>query len=195
MWNEYGLGVQPQSPHSTMSYRLGVAQICGKIPKAWSAWAAVTGGDTSICTSTAYNGCQTPYIYIIWMWDEYGLGVQPQSQHFTMSYRLGVAQISDKIPKAWSAWAAVRGVDTSICTSTAYKGCQTPYIYNMDVRWIWVGSTASITSFHHHISAETCPDLWQNSTSSVNMSGRSVVWTHPYAHPQHIMVVKHLLYI
>jgi hypothetical protein len=27
--------------------------------------------------------------------------VQPQSPHFTMSYRLGVAQISDKIPKAW----------------------------------------------------------------------------------------------
>jgi hypothetical protein len=89
-----------------------------------------SSGDTSICTSTAYNGCQTSFIYIIWMWDEYGLGVQPQSKHFTMSYRLGVAQISDKIPKAWSAWAAVRGGDTD-----------------------------------------------------------------PYAHPQHIKVVKHLIYI
>jgi hypothetical protein len=37
------------------------------------------------------------------MLDEYGLGVQTESPHFTMSYRLGVAQISDKIPKAWSA--------------------------------------------------------------------------------------------
>jgi hypothetical protein len=92
------------------------------------------------------------------------------------------------IPSAW--WG-----HGSICTSTAYKGCQSPYIYNMDVRWIWVGSTASITSFHHHISAVTFPDLWQNSTSSVNMSGHNVVWTHPYAHQKHIMVVKHLLYI
>ena len=30
------------------------------------------------------------------------LGVQPQAPHFTITYRLGVAQISDKIPKAWS---------------------------------------------------------------------------------------------
>jgi len=41
------------------------------------------------------------------MWDEYGLGVQPQSLHFTITYRVGVAQISDKIPKARSAWATI----------------------------------------------------------------------------------------
>ncbi len=134
MWDDYGLGVQPQSPHFTMSYRLGVAQISDKIPKAWSTWAAVRGGDTSICISTAYKGFQTLFIYIIWMWDEYGLGLQPQSPHFTMSYRLGVAQISGKIPQARSTWAAVRGGDTSICISTAYKGCQTPYIY---IIWMW----------------------------------------------------------
>jgi len=69
------------------------------------------------------------------------------------------------------------------------------YIHNIDVRWIWVGSTASITSFYHDISAETCPDLWQNSKSLVDMSGHNVVWTHPYAHPQHVKVVKHLLSI
>jgi hypothetical protein len=35
------------------------------------------------------------------------LGVQPQAPHFTITYRLGVAQISDKIPKCWrtnGAW-------------------------------------------------------------------------------------------
>jgi len=42
---------------------------------------------------------------------------------------------------------------------------------------------------------ETNPDLWHNSTSFVDMSGHNVVWTHPYAHPQHIMVVKYLIYI
>ena len=37
------------------------------------------------------------------MCDEYGLGVQPQLLHFTITYGLGVAQISDKIPKPRSA--------------------------------------------------------------------------------------------
>jgi hypothetical protein len=30
------------------------------------------------------------------------LGLQPQSMHFTITYWLGVAQNSSKIPKAWS---------------------------------------------------------------------------------------------
>ena len=58
-----------------------------------------------------------------------------------------------------------------------------------------MGSAASIAAFHRHISSETCPDLWQNSTSLIGKSGRNVVKTHPYAHPQHIKVVKHLIYI
>jgi hypothetical protein len=107
MWDEYGLGIQPKSPHFTMSYWLWVAQISIKIPTAWSAWAAVHGGDTSICTSTACKGCQTPFIYITLMWDEYGLGLQPKSLHLTMSYWLWVAQITSKIRTAWSAWAAI----------------------------------------------------------------------------------------
>jgi hypothetical protein len=59
------------------------------------------------CTSTAYEGCQTPWICTALMWDEHGLGLQHQSPHFTITYWLGVAQISSKIPKAWSAWAAI----------------------------------------------------------------------------------------
>ncbi len=54
------------------------------------------GGDTSICTSTAYKGCPTPFIYIIWMWDEYGLGLQLQSPHFTITYQLRLAQFCGK---------------------------------------------------------------------------------------------------
>jgi hypothetical protein len=39
------------------------------------------------------------------------------------------------------------------------------------------------------------PDFSQNSKSLVGMSGCNVVGTHPYAHPQHIKVVKHLIYV
>ena len=68
-------------------------------------------------------------------------------------------------------------------------------IYNSDVRLVVDGSTASITTFYRHISSETCPDLWQNSTSLVGMGGHNMMGTHPYAHPQHIKVVKHLICI
>jgi hypothetical protein len=47
----------------------------------------------------------------------------------------------------------------------------------------------------YELSAGSCSDFYQNSNSLVGMSGRNVVRTHPYAHPQHMKVVKHLLYI
>ena len=62
------------------------------------------------------------------------------------------------------------------------------------MRWIWIGATASITAFHHDLSAGGGPDFSQNSKSLVGMSGCNVVGTHPYAHQQHIMIVKHLIY-
>ena len=58
------------------------------------------------------------------------MGGQPQSPLFTVTYQLRLAQICGKIPQAWSA-----------------------------------------------------------------VGGHNVVGTHPYAHPQHIKVVKHILYI
>jgi len=78
-------------------------RFLAKLPKFGRHERPYRGGDTSICTSTAYKGCQTPFIYRTLMCDEYGLGVQPQSPHFTITYGLGVAQISDKIPKHRSA--------------------------------------------------------------------------------------------
>jgi hypothetical protein len=61
-------------------------------------------------TSIAYEGCQTLLICLTWMWDQSGLGLQPQSLHFTISYCLGVIANSRPLPKAWSAWAAaIRG--------------------------------------------------------------------------------------
>ena len=59
----------------------------------------------------------------------------------------------------------------------------------MNMGWVY--------SLNHRFSSShiTCPDLWQNSKSLVGMSNHNVVGTHPYAHPQHIKVVKHLIYI
>jgi len=113
-----------------------------------------------------------------------------------MTYQLRLAKICSKIQKAWSTWAAIKWYGhIHMHIHSIERLSNTLYIYNIDVRWIWVGSIASNTAFHHDISAETCPDLWQNSKSLVDMSGNKVVWTHPYAHPQHVKVVKHLIYI
>jgi len=118
------------------------------------------GWDTSICTSTAYKVCQTSFTYIILMWDECGLGLQPQSPHFTITYQLRLSQICGKMPKGWLACEAITWWGHIHMLIHSIKMLSNTFpIYNNDVRWIWVGSIASITSFHHHISAETCPDL------------------------------------
>jgi hypothetical protein len=88
------------SPGSSPDFWQNSKSLVGMSGSTW--W-----GHGSICTSTAYKGCQTSYIYVIWMWDEYGLGLQPQSPHFTIIYQLRLAQICDKIPQARSNRAAV----------------------------------------------------------------------------------------
>jgi hypothetical protein len=128
MWDEHGLGLQPQSPHFTITYWLGVAQISSKIPKAWSAWAAITWWGHIHMHIHSNECCQIPCLCMILMWDEYDLGLQPQSPHFTMGYWLGVAKISSKIPKAWSAWAAVTWWGHTHIYPSAHPHCQTPCI-------------------------------------------------------------------
>jgi len=162
MWDEYGLGLQPQSLHFTMTYWLGVAQISSKIPKAWLGRAAVTWwGHIHMHIHSIWRLSNTfHFIYKTLMWDEYGLGIQPQSLHFTMTYWLGVARISIKIRKAWSARAAVSWWGhIHMHIHSIWRFSNTFYIYGIDVRWIWFRTTASITAFHHELLAGSCPDF------------------------------------
>jgi hypothetical protein len=48
------------------------------------------GDDTSICTSTAYEWCQTPLYMSDMDVRSNGCCLQPQSPHFTISYLLGI---------------------------------------------------------------------------------------------------------
>ena len=108
-WCEMNMGGVYSLNHCISPWVIGweLPRFLAKFQKLGRHERPYSGGDTSICTSTAYKGCQTPFIYMMLMWDEYGLGLQPQSPHFTITYQLRVAQISSKIPTAWSAWAAV----------------------------------------------------------------------------------------
>ena len=127
------------------------------------------------------------------MWDQSGLGLQPQSPHFTISYGLGITQNSSK---AWSAWAAVIWWGhIHMYIHSIWRLSNTLYMSDMDVRPIWIGSTASITALHHDLLHKRKPEFEPTSKSLVRMSSCNVVRTYPYAHPQQMKVVKHFLYV
>ena len=63
--------------------------------------------------------------------------------------------------------------------------------YKINLDWVY--------SFNHPISpwfvAWDLPRSLANSKSLVNLSSHYVLRTHPYAHPQHMKVVKHFVYV
>ena len=127
------------------------------------------------------------------MWDQFGLGLQPQSPHFTISYGLGITQNSSK---AWSAWAAVMWWGhIHMHIHSIWRLSNTWYVFDIDMRLIWIWSSASITAFRHHLLPGSNPEFSPTSKSLVGMSSCNVVRTHPYAHPQHMKVVKHFVYV
>ena len=164
MWNQSGLGLQPQSLHFTICCCLGLTQNSSSpLPKAWSAWAAVMW----------WGHIPHPYahpqhkkvvkhlcICLTWMWDQSGLGLQPQSPHFTFSCYLGVIANSRPLPKAWSAWAAVMWWwHIHMHIHSIWRLSNTSHMLDIDVKSIWIGSTASITALHHQLLPGTYPEF------------------------------------
>jgi hypothetical protein len=131
------------------------------------------------------------------MCNQSGLGLQPQSPHFTISYCMGITQNSTKIPKAWSALSAVMWWGhIHMHIHSIWRLSNTFHMSDIDVQSIWIGSTVSITAFHHQLLHGHYPEFYQNSKSLVSISSNdNVVRTHPYAHPQHMKAVKHLSYV
>jgi hypothetical protein len=71
----------------------------------------------------------------------------------------------------------------------------TLHVSDIDMGSILIGSTASITALHHHLLPRSYPNFYRKVCQQgllVNESGRNVVRTHPYSHPLHMKVVKHL---
>ena len=127
------------------------------------------------------------------MWDQFWLGLEPQSLHFTIICCPGVTQISRWLPKAWSAGAAGMLLGCiHMHIHCIWMLSTNLHVSDIDVGSILIGSTASITALHHHLLPRRYPDFLVTSQSLVNESGRNVVRTHPYSHPQHMKVVKRL---
>jgi hypothetical protein len=141
MWDEYGLGLQPQSPQFTMSYWLWVAQTRNSNSLVGISGRNMVG--THPHAHPQHIKVVKHLLYILLMWDEYGLGLQHQSPHFTMSYWLWVAQTRNS--NSLVGMSGRNMVGTHPHAHPQHKRLsKTFHIYNIDVRWIWVGSTASI---------------------------------------------------
>jgi hypothetical protein len=82
-------------------------RILGDFPKLCQQRLLECCYNTSICASTAYDGCQTPCMCLTLIWDQSWLGLQLQSMHFTIICCPGVTLISRWLPKAWSMRASV----------------------------------------------------------------------------------------
>jgi hypothetical protein len=116
--------------------------------------------DTSIFTSTAYEGCQTPCMCLKLMWDQSWLGLQPQSSHFSIICCPGITQISRTLHNAWST----RGAEMlyghiHIRIHCIWRLSNTLHVSDIDVGSILIGSTATITALHHHLLPRSYPDF------------------------------------
>ncbi len=103
----------------------------------WERWN--NGKDTFIGTSTAYDGCQTPYICLTLKWMYKYMSLEPQTLQnmfwFVVQEHPAGFLVKLQMLSQWERWN--HSDDASICTSTAYDGCQKPYIC-LTFNWVSV---------------------------------------------------------
>ena len=88
------------------------------------------GKDSSTCTSTAHEDCNTPYMCLTLMWEPFWMGLKPQGRAKTQTVVCSSEDNQNsefQMVLQWELWYC--GKDLSIYTSTATEGCNTPYMY------------------------------------------------------------------
>jgi hypothetical protein len=53
-----------------------------------------------ISPSTAYDGCQSPFICMEWVWEAFHVGLEPQSMHNGYTWYQAVTQDFSWFPKS-----------------------------------------------------------------------------------------------
>jgi hypothetical protein len=131
------------------------------------------------------------------MWDQSGLVLQSQSLHFTMICCLGVTQNSSqsnsKSLADMSSWNVARTHPYAHPQHMAVvKHC-------VCLTLMWDQSGLGLQYQSPHFTMICCLGVTQKSSKIpkclADMSSWNVARTHPYAHPQHMKVVKHLVYV
>jgi hypothetical protein len=85
-------------------------------------------------------------------------------------------------------------MNAPICPSTASQGAQILLVYLI---WMWDavnvnGGYAASTMTPQHHTGSAIPHFPYNSPPPAHVIR---LWMHPYAHPQHLKVLKYFLYI
>ena len=125
------------------------------------------------------------------------IGVQPQRPHFTVVCTSGGDQnYGYKLSKLGQQGQPQHSMHSSICTSTAYKCFQTLHMC-LTLMWeppcmgLWPQTPHYTDTVVKHL--EEDQNLGYLSLSLVKKSSRIIIKNHPYAHPQHMNVVKHFI--
>jgi len=126
---------------------------------------------------------------------EYGCGMQSVvayslNHDTTMSFGPRLTTIFRNLPPPTQVYQCSKGA--SICPSTAYEGAQSLSIHPI---WMWDAVSGGLQPqpCHHNF-------IWDSPYPSFQKFGHHLhrynsVRVHPYAHPQHMKVLKHFLYI
>jgi hypothetical protein len=122
---------------------------------------------------------------MIWMWDAVCGGLEPQPWH----YSIARAQPCPNFPKINPQ---LQGKGAPICPSTAYQGAKTLCIQMI---WMWdtVNGGLQPQPWHHNIIQTQPYSIFPKIHPHLHMYYG--IRVHPYAHPQHLKVLKHFLYI
>jgi hypothetical protein len=132
---------------------------------------ACTTPDGFICPSTAYEGYQTPCVYLTWMWEPFQVGLEPQPMHCGVICQPAVTQGFSCIPKSGfksvvvTAWWWIHQPIQSIWRlHLAYVW----HVCGNHSRWVW--------SLNHCIVVWFVDQLWPRKTKSWPTSVLVMAW-------------------
>jgi hypothetical protein len=136
-----------------------ITRFLGNFPKLCQQGLLECCKDASICTSAAYEGCQTPCMCLTLIWDQSRLGLQPQSLHFTIISCPEVTQISRwLVPNALSAGAAgmlLGRINMQI--HSIWRLSNTLHVSDIDVGSVFLGLQPQSL----HFTIICCPEVTQ----------------------------------
>jgi hypothetical protein len=147
MWNQFGWGLQPPSPHFTMISRQGVTQN-----SRWTSKSLVSKSSCNVVRTHPYahplHMKVVKHLACVCQWCEINLDWVYSLHHYISPRFLAkeLPRILGGLPKAWSAKAHIH-----MHIHCIWRLSNTLHVFDNDVKSIWIGSTASITTLHHDL--------------------------------------------
>ena len=132
--------------------------------------------DTSISPSTAYRGCQTPFICVEWRCKAFHMGLEPQPLHKGfIQHQAVLTRDFSRLPKSGPATVGVNGVMTDPYPHPQHmKDVKVWYMFGVDEGTIPHGFGASTTAKRLHSAPSS--DLVSQPTSPICTGNSGGEW-------------------